>query len=70
MQLGEVTDDGTIYAGSKQNGPEHNLKKFTNCSYFDENDNHLGYYSSDAFASTEPDAVRDFCVLNFDNRST
>jgi hypothetical protein len=65
--LGTVTDDGTIYAGSKQSGPPQNQRQFANCSYFDENGQFLGYFPSDKFASTDPDAVREFCVANFEN---
>lgn len=65
LTLGTYTD-ATIRAGSKSS----NNGQDTNCGYFTADDAYLGFFDSQAFASPDADAVRDFCVNHFPDRTT
>lgn len=64
---GTTITGGVIRAGSKKTGSG---STFTNCDYYTAQDAFLGNYQSPAFASSNPDAVRQFCLDNFAARTT
>jgi hypothetical protein len=57
---------GIIHAGSKLTSQGD---QFTNCTYDTTDFAFLGQFGSDAFASTDADAVRDFCLEHFADRT-
>jgi hypothetical protein len=56
---------GTIRAGSKI----VNKAVFTECGYFDAQDNSLGSFGSPDFGTTDPQALEDFCWAHFFERT-
>lgn len=66
---GVTFSDGTtgeIYAASKQTG---NGSMFTVCTYVDSEVQFLGQFGSPDFFSTDADAVRQFCLDHFADRT-
>ena len=57
---------GTIYASSKMTGKG---STFTNCGYETTDGTFLGNYGDASFFSTDADALKQFCLEHFDDKS-
>lgn len=63
---GTVVENATIRVGSKTTG---NGNTFTTCEFSSSGDQFLGQFESPDFASSDPDALLEFCSSHFADRA-